>query len=52
VWKRQDGISGLTGGYQGIQSMTSRGGAPSIIYQEISDNRNSCVDKQGKADEV
>jgi len=33
VWSSQGAISGLTGGSQGINSMTSGGGTPSIIYQ-------------------
>ncbi len=33
VWKTQGAISGLTGGQQGINSMTSGAGTPSIIYQ-------------------
>ncbi len=33
VWKQQGALSGLGGGSQGIQSMTSGGGTPSIIYQ-------------------
>ncbi len=33
VWKTQGAISGLTGGSQGINSMTSGSGTPSIIYQ-------------------
>lgn len=33
VWSRQGALSGLTGGSQGINSMTNGGGTPSIIYQ-------------------
>jgi outer membrane protein assembly factor BamB len=33
VWKRQIQLSGLLGGDQGYESMTSGSGAPNIIYQ-------------------
>ncbi len=33
VWKRQIQLSGLLGGDQGYESMTSGSGAPTIIYQ-------------------